>query len=55
MLAGAKCADWEDGMWKNHVKIMALTFALQIVLPVAVREAVAQAGNYPAWLPWIST
>jgi len=38
-------------MRKNLVKIMALTFALQIVLPVAGREAVAQAGNYPAMAP----
>jgi hypothetical protein len=34
-------------MRKNFVKVMALTFALPIVLPVAGREAVAQAGNYP--------
>ena len=38
-------------MRKNHVGIMALAFALQIVLPVAGRKAFAQAGNYPAMAP----
>jgi hypothetical protein len=53
MLTGAKCADREDRMRKNHVKIMALAFALQIVLPDAGRRAVAQAGQaaYPAMAP----
>jgi hypothetical protein len=53
MLTGAKCADWEDRMRKNHVKIIALAFALQIVLPDAGGQAVAQAGKaaYPAMVP----
>ena len=36
-------------MRKNHVKIIALAFALQIVLPDAGKQAVAQAGKaaYP--------
>jgi hypothetical protein len=53
MLTGAKCADWEDRMRKNHVKIIALAFALQIVLPGAGRQVVAQAGKaaYPAMAP----
>jgi hypothetical protein len=53
MLTGAKCADWEDRMRKNHVKIIALAFALQIVLPDAGGQAVAQAGKaaYPAMAP----
>jgi hypothetical protein len=40
-------------MRKNHVKIIALAFALQIVLPVAGGQAVAQAGKaaYPAMAP----
>ncbi len=40
-------------MQKNHVKIIALAFALQIVLPVAGGQAVAQAGKaaYPAMAP----
>ncbi len=40
-------------MRKNHVKIIALAFALQIVLPGAGRQAVAQAGKaaYPAMAP----
>jgi hypothetical protein len=40
-------------MRKNHIKIIALAFALQIVLPNAVRQAVAQAGTggYPAMAP----
>jgi hypothetical protein len=42
-----------DRMQKNHVKIIALAFALQIVLPVAGGQAVAQAGKaaYPAMAP----
>jgi hypothetical protein len=53
MLTGAKCADWEDRMRKNHVKIIALAFALQIVLLDAGGQAVAQAGKaaYPAMAP----
>jgi hypothetical protein len=53
MLTGAKCADWEDRMRTNHVKIIALAFALQIVLPEAGGQAVAQAGKaaYPAMAP----
>ncbi len=53
MLGGAGCADWEDRMRKNHVKIIALAFALQIVLPGTGRQAVAQAGKaaYPAMAP----
>jgi hypothetical protein len=53
MLTGAKCADWEDRMRKNHVKIIALAFALRIVLPDAGGQAVAQAGKptYPAMAP----
>jgi hypothetical protein len=37
-------------MRTNHVKIIALAFALQIVFPDASRQAVAQAGRaaYPA-------
>ena len=40
-------------MRKDHVKIIALVFALQIVLPDAGRQAVAQAGKaaYPAMAP----
>ena len=38
-------------MRKNHVGIMALAFALQSVLLGAGREAVAQAGQYPAIAP----
>ena len=40
-------------MRKNHVKIIALAFALQIVLTGAGRQAVAQAGKaaYPAMAP----
>lgn len=40
-------------MRKNHVKILALAFALQVVLPGAGRTAVAQAqqGAYPAMAP----
>ena len=50
MLTGTKCADWEDRMRKNHIKIIALAFALEIVLPDAGGQAVAQAGKaaYPA-------
>jgi hypothetical protein len=53
MLTGAKCVDWEDQMdrmRKNYVKIIALAFALQIVLPDAGVRAVAQTGKaaYPA-------
>jgi hypothetical protein len=53
MLTGAKCADWEDRMRKNHLKIIALAFALQIVLPGIGAQAVAQAGvsAYPAMAP----
>ncbi len=53
MLTGAKCADWKDRMRKSHVKIIALAFALQIVLPDAGGRAVAQAGKaiYPAMAP----
>jgi len=53
MLAGAECADWEDRMRKNQVKIIVLAFALQIFLPDAGRQAVAQAGKpaYPAMAP----
>jgi hypothetical protein len=51
ILTVAKCADWEDRMWKNHVKIIALLFALHIALPVAGQETVAQAGTYPAMAP----
>jgi len=35
MLTGAKCADWEDRMRKNYVKIIALALGLQIALPDA--------------------
>jgi hypothetical protein len=40
-------------MGKNHVRIITLAFALQIVLPVALLQAVAQAGEaaYPAMAP----
>ena len=40
-------------MGTNHVQIIALAFALQIVLPVACRPAVAQTGKaaYPAMAP----
>jgi hypothetical protein len=38
-------------MQENHVKFIALAFALQIVLPGADRQAVAQAGHYPAMAP----
>ncbi len=53
MLTGAKCANWEDRMGKNHVKIVALAFALQVVLPGAGRQLVAQAPKaaYPAMAP----
>jgi len=45
MFTGATCSDLEDQMRKNYVKIIALLFALQIVPPEAVRQAVAQAGT----------
>ena len=53
MLTGAECANWEDRMRKNHLKIIALSFALQIVLPGTGAQAVAQAGNaaYPSMAP----
>ena len=53
MLASAKCADWENRMRRNYVKMIALAFALWIVLPGAGRQAVAQAGEtaYPAMAP----
>jgi hypothetical protein len=53
MLTGAKCADLEDRMRKNHVNIMALAFALEIVLAGAGGQAVAQAGKavYAAMAP----
>jgi hypothetical protein len=53
MFTGAKCVDWEDRMRKNRVKIIALAFLLQLVLPGAGRQAVAQAGTaaYPAMAP----
>jgi len=40
-------------MRKNHVKIIALAFTLQIVLPAAGGQAVAEAGKpaYPAMAP----
>jgi len=40
-------------MRKNHLKIIALSFALQIVLPGTGAQAVAQAGNaaYPSMAP----
>jgi hypothetical protein len=40
-------------MRKNHVRIIALAFAVQMVLPAAGRLAVAQAGKiaYPAMAP----
>ena len=38
-------------MRKNHIEIMALALALPMVLPVAGRKALAQAGNYPAMAP----
>jgi hypothetical protein len=38
-------------MRKNGAKIIAVAFALQIVLSGAGRRAVAQAGNYPAMAP----
>jgi hypothetical protein len=49
MHIGAKCADGEGCMRKN-VKVIALAFALQIVLVCAGRHAVAQSGKaaYPA-------
>jgi hypothetical protein len=49
MLTSANCADWEDRMRKNHLKIIALAFALQIVSA----DAVAQAGKaaYPEMAP----
>src|SRR5277367_2574036 len=43
--SGAKGADSEDRMRKNHVKIITLAFALQIVLAGAGGQAVAQAGK----------
>jgi hypothetical protein len=53
MLTGAKCADQGDRMRKNHVKIIALAFALRIISPGAGGQAVAQAGKaaYPAMAP----
>jgi hypothetical protein len=53
MLAGAKCTVWEDRMRKNHVRIIALAFALLILLPGAGGQAVAQAGKaaYPTMAP----
>jgi hypothetical protein len=44
MFTGAKCVDSEDQMRKSRVKIIALAFALQIVLPDAGGRAVAQDG-----------
>src|SRR3974377_2123528 len=53
MPAGAKCTVWEDRMRKNHVRIIALAFALLILLPGAGEQAVAQAAKaaYPAMAP----
>ena len=52
MLAGAKYPVWEDRMRKNHVRIIALAFALLILLPAAGGQAVAQAAKaYPAMAP----
>jgi hypothetical protein len=53
MLAGAECADWEDRMRRNRVRIIVLAFALEVVLPDAGRQAVAQTGKtaYPAMAP----
>jgi hypothetical protein len=53
VLTGAKCADWEDRMRKNHLNIIALVFAVQFALLNAGGHAVAQAGkaNYPAMAP----
>ena len=53
MLAGAKCPVWEDRMRKNHIRIIALAFALLILLPGAGEQAVAQAAKaaYPAMAP----
>src|SRR3974390_2331771 len=53
MPAGAKCPVWEDRMRKNHVRIIALAFALLILLPGAGEQAVAQAAKaaYPAMAP----
>jgi hypothetical protein len=43
----------EDRMRRNHVKVIALAFTLQIVLPSAGGHAVAQSGKdaYPAMAP----
>ena len=51
--SGAKYADSEERMRKNHVKMIALAFALQIVLSDAGGQAVAQAGKaaYAAMAP----
>ena len=53
MLAGAKCPVWEDRMRKNHVRIIALAFAMLILLPGAGGQSVAQAAKatYPAMAP----
>ncbi|MBV8672225.1 MAG: hypothetical protein JOZ33_02215, partial [Acidobacteriaceae bacterium] len=53
VLTGAKCADWEDRMQKNHVRIITLAFALQVVLPGAGLQAAAQAAKaaYPVMAP----
>ena len=53
MLTGAKCADGEDRMRNQHVRIIVLAFGLYVVLTGAGRQAVAQAGNaaYPAMAP----
>jgi hypothetical protein len=53
MFAGAECTVWEDRMRKNHVRIIALAFALLILLRGAGGQAVAQAGKaaYPATAP----
>jgi hypothetical protein len=53
MVARADMRIWKDQMQKNHVRMIVLVFALQIVLPGAGRQAVAQAGKaaYPAMAP----
>jgi hypothetical protein len=53
MLSGAKCTVGEDRMRKNHSRIIALAFALQILSLSAGGQAVAQAGKaaYPAMAP----
>ena len=49
--AGLRPPSSEDPIGKNHVKIIALAFAMRIVFPGTGGRAVAEDGNYPARAP----